>query len=231
MIFYSLQENRLVEDPNMHIARVNTIHNVGINEFADYLCARGSTLTKTDVLGLLQMMEETIESLVAQSYSVSLPFATFNSSIKGNFIGITDQYEPSRHDLRPNVRAGARLKHFFTHGVQAEKEVLEGIHPIVIKFEDKGSGTFNSAVTANGIGRLYGKSMAIDESDTEQGIFLVNQNDRSRIKIEKIADVRPSFLAFVLPEEIPAGVYRFAVKTRHGQELREGVLRKDLIVV
>ena len=229
MIYYNLQENKLTGNANEYYARVNIIHNVDVDEFADFLCARGSTLTKTDVVGLLQMMGETIESLISQSYSVSLPFATFYSAIKGKFDGVTDGFDPSRHTVRPRVRAGSKLNRYFNNGISVEKETFDETRPIVKKYEDKDSAAFNSTLTPGGIGRLYGKNMAIDEADTEQGIFLINSGNQ-KTKVEKIAETRPSFHAFIVPASLAPGEYRISVVNRHGTELREGTLNKDLTV-
>jgi hypothetical protein len=229
MIYYTLQENRLSGNHNDYYARVNIIHNVDADEFADFICARGSSFTKTDVVGLLQMMGETIESLVSQSYSVSLPFATFYSAIKGKFDGVTDGFDSSRHTVRPRVRPGAKLRAFFNNGISVEKETIDESRPIVKKYEDKESGSFNITLTPGGIGRLYGKSMAVDEADAAQGIFLIDSSNR-RIKVEKIAETRPSFHAFIVPDSLTPGEYHISVINRHGAELREGILNKVLVV-
>ncbi len=227
MIYFNLRENKLVEQPHASCAHVRIVHNVGVSEFADVLCERGSTITKTDTIALIQMIGETIQSLLAQSYSVSLPFATFSSGIKGIFDSPTDQYDPERHQVRPRVMAGAKLKHFFTYGVEVEKHLLDQTRPILFQYEDVESGTANTILTPNGIGRIYGKNMTMDTEQPDQGIFFVDQ-DGQKIRVQKIAESRPSFCAFVVPQECVPGTYTIKFVNLHGEELREGVFNKPL---
>ncbi len=143
---------------------------------------------------------------------------------------MTDGFDSSRHTVRPRIRAGSKLRRYFNNGISVEKETFDESCPIVKKYEDKDSAAFNSTLTPGGIGRLYGKNMAIDESDAEQGIYLEGSAGGQKVKVEKIADTRPSFHAFIVPDSLEPGEYRISVINRHGTDLREGILNKDLTV-
>ena len=73
-------------------------------------------------------------------------------------------------------------------------------------------------IIAGGYVRLTGKGLKIDETDDEQGVFLVDADGAER-KITRLGINQPSEIMCRLPTDIASGEYLFVVRTRynHGQ--------------
>lgn len=228
-ISYVLRENRLTPEPDDYMAMVTPSRSVEFDEVVDRMLDRGSTLTRTDIVGVLNNLQETVETLLIEGANVNLPLANFSSSIKGVFEGSSDSFDASRHQLTPRVTAGRVLWAAYRRGLPVQKQELARPLPNLLEYVDMNTGERNSLVTAGGMGQINGHRLRFDSTDAEQGIFFLGEDNRVA-RVTVVGQNKPSCLLFMLPPDLAAGEYALEVRAMLGNELRSGRLPETLTV-
>jgi hypothetical protein len=104
------------------------------------MVTRGSTVTKADILSLMEDFQGALESMILDGFNVVTPFANFRVSIRGVFNGNTDSFDSSRHSILPLVNAGKRLKAFCQLNLSPLKSETAIKNPSLLEFFDHNSG-------------------------------------------------------------------------------------------
>lgn len=107
---YYLRSNELTKDEDDHIAVVKSRDHADLNHLVERILEGGSSLARGDVIGVMEEFQRALIALLSEGYSVATLFAVFSSSIRGVFNGVSDTFDPARHNLVPNVNPGKRLK-------------------------------------------------------------------------------------------------------------------------
>ena len=226
-IRYYLRENKLTQEENDYMAYVISARQAGMDEVIDRMIERGSTVTEADILSVMSDFQGAIQSLMQEGANVTTPFANFSTSIRGVFLGATDNYDPTRHHISTNLQPGNELRRFMKGNVTAQKEEGRFTGPKPLQFIDSNSGENNSIVTAGGLGILVGNRLSFDPADPEQGIYFIAE-DGTQVKVEVIGHNRPSNLTFIIPDNLAAGDYTILVKSKAGNTSKEGKLERTL---
>lgn len=222
-IQYSLHDNRLTADPGDRFARVLHGRALGPEELAGRIAATGSgttrsSVTRADVLTVLDALGEAVEGALAEGLSVALPFAQFRARIQGSFESDEDRFDPDRHALLPDVRPGPQLRAFLAAGVELEKVAPNVPSPVVRHFTDLNTGEVDGALTPGGLGRLDGSRLQF-ETGEGGGVAFVAEADGAETPVEVFAQITPSRLQFLVPV-LAAGAYRVEVRAPFGEDLR-----------
>ena len=116
MLEYSLHENLLTERTDDFAAQphIKTIYKR--EQLIDLMLQRGTLVTKTDIVAVLNNLEETVDFVVRNGGAVNLPLFDTGFSIGGVFDSAMDTFDPARHKLHVTIRKGTLLR-------TAEREV------------------------------------------------------------------------------------------------------------
>ncbi len=109
MITYVLLENHLTADPDDYMAIVQPSGTVTQDDIIDHIIQQGSTVTRADILSVIEDFTTAVIYLVLDGKNVNTPLANFGAGIKGVFDGKDDAFDPSRHQLRGTVSAGKKI--------------------------------------------------------------------------------------------------------------------------
>jgi len=109
-INYVLHENNLTSDPDDYMALVQPVGTAELEDVIERIVAQGSTVTRADIVSVLEDYHTAIENLVLEGVNVNTPGANYRVSIKGVFTGLTDGFDPNRHQVRAIVSAGRRFR-------------------------------------------------------------------------------------------------------------------------
>lgn len=227
---YSLAENQLTPDPTDYMAQVSTGASYNQANIIDEMMNRGSSLTRTDMEGVINLFNQTVAEKVANGQSINLPLFNGTPSISGVFTGPADTFDPARHYVRFNLSPGTMLRESVAK-IKTEKTEPTDKLPYMEQFLDMGTNAANDLATPGGIGQLQGSRLSFDAADPEQGISFVAA-DGTETRVETIALNKPSKLIFMIPNLAP-GTYGLVlrVKFRNTKSLREVRFRKSLTVV
>ncbi len=126
---------------------------------------------RADILSVLDDYHSTIRDLLLLGMSINTPTACYRPGIEGTFTGLGDSFDPTRHQLAINIRAGALLKSAVRTSAEMVKELADPVCPVLVQCEDLASGTANQVVTPGEAIFLTGKRLRFDKADLEQGAF------------------------------------------------------------
>ena len=230
-IKYVLQENNLTTDPDDYMARVQPVGTVGMEEIIARMIQQGSTVTRADIVSVLEDYHTAIENLVLEGMNVNTPLANFSVSIKGVFQGATDGFDPSRHQLYAVVLAGTLLRKALRERGQAVKQEAVKPAPSLLDYVDLNSGERNGPLTPGGMGQIIGHRLKFDPDDTAQGIFFIAE-DGTETRVSVVGRNKPGELMFLVPDGLASGEYRLEVRavSRGSHDIRTGALEATLTV-
>ncbi|MFZ6013071.1 MAG: DNA-binding domain-containing protein [Bacteroidota bacterium] len=226
MIQYFLMESSITHGD--YIAMVQTATTKRIDDVADAMISRGSTVTKAEVLSVLEEFRAAILSLVEEGHSIVTPVFKITPSISGTFRGPDDCFDDKRHTFNVRINAGLQLK---APRVKLKKIAAKKPMPILAAFKDLESGTTDSKITPGGIASISGHLLRFDKQDPQQGIFFTAR-DGTVTRVTTVVRHMPSELIFAVPNNLAPGKYSVSVRTilKSAKDLREGILNRGLEV-
>jgi hypothetical protein len=228
-VHYTLHENHLLSDSGQRVARVRRHDPLGLEALADQIIQRGSTVSRADILSVLEDYHAAIENLLRLGMSINTPTANFRVSLKGVFEGDEDSFDPSRHQAMARVSAGRRLRRGL-EGVEVVKDEVPSQAPKPLTYADIVSGIKNQVLTPGEGALLTGYRLRFEQGDPEQGIFLIAE-DGTATPVERLIKVMPSEVSLIAPA-LSAGTYTLEVRANvngNGKILR-GRLKTPLTV-
>jgi len=229
-INYALFENHLTSDPDDYAAQVRITGSADLEVLANRMIDQGSTVTKPDILAVLEDTIKATESCLLDGYRVQLGgLCELFPRIKGVFNGITDTFDPSRHRVDVGANPGARVRRTVRAGATVTKAETIKPAPALLEYVDLGSGETNGRITSGNIGTINGHRLKFNPDRDDEGIYFVNIDTAAEVKLTAIQKNKPGQLVFLTPI-VPGGQYYLEVRTRFREpaELRTGRLDEIL---
>jgi hypothetical protein len=229
-IRYSLRENGLRRDNGANfIARVHRYKTVGHDEFIDLMTERNTTVTRQDVLVVLDLMEETLKNLLRRGDCVSTRLFKARVSIRGGFTAADSDFDPSAHTVFVSMSAARPFKDAVVKETHTEKVDNPEFLPVIVSLSDFGSLTENSLVTPGNTAQLKGSHLDFGDADAE-GLYFISEADRNRtVKADIVHYQAGKRIVFTVPALEPGG-YQLVIRRASGHEIREGSLKAVVTV-
>ena len=212
MIKYHLVENHLTERAEDYTAQVQGIQSFDKNALVERMLQKGTLLTKTDIVAVLNGLEETVIDILREGGSITLPLFHTGFSISGVFEGAMDSFDANRHSIHVNVARGSLLRDLQSE-LKAEKESAPAPSNTIIEVKDSVSGKVNESLTAGGVAELFGTGIKISGDGASNGVYFV-KDDGTKVKVTTIVQNNPSNLIVVVPV-LEAGTYTTEVITQY----------------
>jgi hypothetical protein len=228
-IKYCITPSKLSANPDGFVARVQSRRSVGIEEIAAEIARLGTTVSKEDVLNVLNHYHNVVARTLLKGEIIKTPAVHYRVSIRGTFAHQGDSFDPSRHQLAVRLNAGPLLRRAL-RDAQVEKYLGTKAVPRPLCYVDAYSGEQNGTLTPGELGRLIGKDLRFDPADPEQGIFFLDEAG-GETRVASVGLNTPSQLVFAVPA-LPAGSYRLEVRVLYEGEdkPRSGELEEALTV-
>jgi len=200
-IDYALYKNNLTEETSLYAARVLLTSSADLEVIADRIVEQGSTVTRTDIIAVLEGSVSAVQNLLLEGARVNFGgLFDLYPKIKGKFNSVTDHYDPSRHKVDIGATPGSRVRKFIRDNAAVGKLDTVLPKPLVLEYFDLGTGTTNTAVTSGNIGTLRGSRLAFDAANADEGIFLIDATAGTEVKVTQIQKNKPSELVFMVPD-------------------------------
>lgn len=209
-IKYSLTPNHLTSDPEDHMAVVQDQAARTIDDIIDEIADRGSTVTKADILSVVEEYQSVIAKFLENGDRINTPLFRTSASISGVFDDKTDDFDRSRHYVRLNVNPGPRIGEI-AENLPVERVAANRIEPVLEIFKDFVSDMQNDTVTPGGAAELLGSHLKVDLSDASQGVFFI-ASDGTETKADIIMRNKPANLIFMVPDTLTSGEYEIEVR-------------------
>jgi hypothetical protein len=226
-INFSLFRNSFSSEANQYRAIVQSSGTIDYDHIVNLVVKQNSTVTRADVLAVLDNFFTVIEDALLLGFNVNTPGINGRVSIKGNFEGQNDGFTPGRNRVEASFSPGPRLRRAIQ---QAEVQKQEGGErlPRPLDYTDLNSGELNSQVTPGGMAQVTGYRLKFDPGDPNQGIFFVNG---SATRVSVVGKNGPMALMFLVPAGLTPGDYSLEIRsTTSNGTLRTGVLPETLSV-
>lgn len=230
-IHYTLYKNKMREESVVYAARVQPIRSVDIDGVIDRMMQHGSTITRADVLGVLENYHVAITQLLLEGNSIVTPAVNYSLSIRGVFDDLADGYDSSRHTVRATTSPGKRLRAAIANNATVKKQETLRLAPNPIDYVDYNSNERNSTLTPGGMGQLTGHRLKFEPGVPEQGIFLIDSSG-AETQVDVVGQNYPSTLVFLVPSFLASDSYQLMVRASFNGngDIRSGVLRTPLLV-
>jgi hypothetical protein len=231
-INYSLAENNLTSDPDDYVAMVQPVATAGLEDVIERMVAQGSTVTRADIVSVLEDFHSAVESMVLEGMNVNTPGANFRASIRGMFNGQSDGFDAARHQVWAIATAGSRYRKAIRDRAEVIKQEAVTPRPNPLEYTDMNTDERNSVLTPGGMGQIVGHRLKFDPGDAAQGIFFIAEDGGAETKVDVVGLNKPGSLMCVVPAGLAAGDYVLAVRAawRDGEDVRTGTLDEVLTV-
>ena len=169
--------------------------------------------TRTDILAVLNSLEETVVEATLEGNALHLPLFNTSFSISGVFDSPLDSFDGNRHKLNINLTKGTLLREA-ERSVKLEKANVSAPQPHIQEVKDSVSATVNERLTPNGVVELRGYNLRIDGSDSSCGLWFVPEGGGAEQKAAVFVENKPSKIVAMIPA-LGAGNWQVKVVTQH----------------
>jgi len=232
-VSYFLQKSNLSGAPEGYVAHVRLSHSVNLEGLVERVAAAGSTVTRADILAVLEDAVKECEAVLAEGGRVNLGgLCQLFPRIRGVFDGPDDAFDPKRHRVDAAAAPGTRLRKTLRQKATPERIAPPRPAPLPELYRDLASGTDNSRLTPGGIGEIVGALMKFDPAALDEGVFLTPSGGGAETRVSQVLTAQPKKVVLQMPAGLAAGEWRLEVRARArpGAQLRTGALAKTLLV-
>ena len=212
MLKYSLIENLLTERPDDYTALVQPASSYDKEAVIAALLQRGTSLTRTDILAVLNGIEETVADITETGGTINTPLICTSFSISGVFEGPLDTFDATRHKLNVNTTKGTLLRNLEAK-IALEKTSTVSPQPQILEVKDSVSAKLNEILTPNGVIELFGNNIKIAGDNADCGLWFVPASGEA-VKAQIVIQNKPSTLIAMIPA-LPVETYTLKVVTQH----------------
>ena len=211
MLKYSLVENYLTERPDDYSAQTHSVVTVDKEGLIARMLRRGTSLTRTDILAVMNGMEETVVEIHNEGGTVTHPLFNTSFSISGVFEGAMDSFDGNRHKLNINVTKGVLLREVEKR-VRFEKTNSPAPLPQIQEVKDSVSGTINDRLTSGGVAEVRGYNLKIEGDDPTCGLWFIAEGGQETQAVT-VVENKPSRILAMIPS-LASGKYQIKVVTQ-----------------
>jgi hypothetical protein len=231
-IGYSLYENYLRDEEGVtsYYARVNPRGSVTPNDLADMIVDRNSTVSKQEVMSVLQHLEQVVFSCLQMGFNVQTGLFSARVSIRGKFDSLEDEFDSMRHSVRMHMYSSPSLKKLASVNFAVEKQGSHLPAPSVFTLFDYDSKETNLGITPGNVASLTGNNFQFDPEDARQGIFFIREGNQEGVRVENMIYTKKRKVVFTVPSGLEPGNYIVKACCGFGSDIRDAKL-KSLVTV
>ena len=161
-IYFSLYKNNLSNEANQYRAVVQPTGTVTLDGVIDRMLMHQSTITRPDILAVLDNYYTAIEGLLLEGFNVVTPGVNYRASVKGGFNGQNDSFSPSRNAVEATISPGLKLRRAIRERASVQKQEANERRPNLADYLDVNSGELNNLITPGGMGQVVGYRLKFD---------------------------------------------------------------------
>ena len=205
---YALYPNKTAPTPGLYAARIQPTLRIGLEQLAERIVDMGTTVRKADVLAVLENMCQACENYLVEGARIRIGgIVELYPTIKGNFTGSTDDFDPNRNTIDVGACPGSRVRKNVRSRATVEKLSTVLPSPEVLEYVDTATGLKNSEVTPLNIGTINGNKLKYDDTVGTEGIYFVNASTSAETKVNTVQKNMPGELVFLVPGLATATYY------------------------
>jgi hypothetical protein len=229
-IKYYLLDNPVTSDPNDRRAQVFDYEVITEEEIFEYMTRKGSAITMAEAKANYEEIIGTFDYFLQRGYGFNTAFINIRPVMPGVYRDDDDKFDRTRHKIKYRASLGKRYNRV-TDDVKVEKIAPPNNLPLPTTFEDVASETVNEMLTPGGTAILSGMRLKFNQSDAQQGIFLID-SAKNEYRVDKILSQTGTKVVFLLPASLAADEYALEVRLLfpNNKNLKTGKLTEKLTV-
>lgn len=210
---YRLTQNKLIrsQSPDEHVAIPTGNKTMYLEDIIEDMISRGSTITKAEALATIEEFNRSVCNILSKGNSINTELFSVTHSIKGVFKNSKETFNPQKHVLNLNLRAGKRLLQTCQNIPVIKVDAVPSMPQINTLINLK-NGDTNNSVNAGQMVSLRGKLLKISLDKPDCGIYLIDSN-KAETKIPHLIKNAPSELMFFIPDHLVPGKYHLELRT------------------
>jgi hypothetical protein len=212
MLKYSLVENLLTDRTDDYSAMTHCTESLDKEAIITRMLHKGTLLTRTDILAVLNNLEETVVEALLEGNNLTLPLFNTSFSISGVFESPLDSFDGNRHKLHINLTKGLKLREA-EHSVKFEKSHTPSPQPNIQEVKDSISGAVNEQLTPSGVVEVRGYNLKIEGDNPDCGLWFI-QAGGTEMKADVFIDNKPSKIIAMIPA-LYSGEWQVKVVTQY----------------
>jgi nucleoid DNA-binding protein len=211
MLKYSLTRNLLTDSADDYTAKAQSLGSYNKEAIITDMLRRGSLLTRTDIVAVLNGFEESIADIIHDGGTVNTPLFNTSFSISGKFEGGMDNFDHKRHKVNVNLNKGILIRNAEAK-VIPEKTGAIANRLQILEVVDSVSGTMNEQLTPGGVLKIWGDNIKISGDNPDCGLYFVPTSGDT-LKAQVIAQNKPKSIIIAIPP-LAAGTYTLKLVTQ-----------------
>lgn len=206
---YGLMENLLTDDPNDYRAVTTDNETDTEEDIVDDMVERGSTVTRADIVSVLEEYRASIRRRVAMGRNISTPLFEAYHTISGVFNGPNDNFDRSRHQVKLSMNPGKVLKEVMS-SVEVQRVDIDPATPVIQQVIDLKNNSVNEEFSPGSVISIRGTNLKFDADDPQQGVFFIDEAG-NETKATNVPKNKPSELLVFVPGDL-SGTYHVEVR-------------------
>lgn len=232
MFEFGLFKNYLTPDPEDYSAKVQNLKVADEEVILKEMVVPGG-VTETQAAAVFTARRVAIKKLLAGGMGVQTDYCDIKPGVRGVFINDDDVFDRKRHTVVFNATEREGLQEIAKDMKPIKVKVSERT-PSPERYVDTATQRRDEVITNGKVGEIKGSNLKCDETDTDQGVFII-MRDGSELRCADFIHNAPSRLLFYIPDTLTVSdeiVLEVRNKLNNTiQELRSGRFSKTLSVV
>lgn len=223
----SIRENHLPASAaqSPFIVFSNSSDVVEFDRFVDIMAKGRTTLTKTDILAVMQLYREELQNQLSEGRTVKTPTGSFFLSASGSMESVDESFLPRDQENNHEVRLHHRPEKSFEDAVVAGLKVVRAEKPDLsspkVTVVQSAGADPSAAIHAGGMIQVKGLRLRFDPKEASQGIFFIDGTGvETRSPFYPM--ILPATVLASVPASLGAGAYALAFRAAvNGKDVRE----------
>lgn len=221
-VMVELHDLSITERKDDRYGRVVTSKSLNEDDLIKMAVSRRTDLNAATLKASIDILTQIAIEELGNGASVSFALGHFGLKVNGVFVGDNARWDSTKHNLAVYFIPGAQLrKSIGSASVNVRGLAVSGT--VINSVVDITSGEENSKLTPGGGVNLTGCRLRIEGGHPSVGLKLVNTetSEETVIPSGSILVNKPSNIMFIVPANLPEGIYRLVLSTQfiHSRKL------------
>ena len=226
--FYLRKNHLSTTDENKYMAQVVTKPIVGMDELVEIMMGKNTTVTRQDMIVVLDLFKETVMEQILSGYPVKTNLFKTNVSIKGGFADTGDEYDKERHTVCANMAPIMDFRKELAFRADVEQVDPSKKAPFIRQVFDYETQEFRLEFNAGALIGLRGNHFSDEEKETR--VYFNLEGSPDLIPAGKIHQVKDRYILCSVPEGMAPGNYEVTVIVGEGNKPVQGSFEEALSI-
>ena len=203
-------------DENLYMASVGKKDTQRQKEVIEHMMKRNTTISRQDIMIVLDLLEETVMDLVLNGFPVITNLFKARISIRGGFTSFDDEFDKGRHKMCLNLNPSKKFREEMVLKAALEKTEHRSLDTEISRIYDYNTRRFTTNFAAGCLIGVHGKNLLPEEGDPQ--IMLNREGSEEMVLLGPIMDVSDRMVMGHIPRDLEGGEYHVILVREEGKK-------------